>query len=104
MVDEKSKEGYLGFPANFIMADTQGNIGYLMLVTVPIRKDSTPYLGARVLDGTVSDWDWVGYVPSTQLPRSVNPKRGYIVTANNRQVSDHAKYDYGAASMSPARS
>jgi penicillin G amidase len=37
-----------------------------------------------VLDGTVSDYDWVGPLPLSANPRSLNPNRGFITTANNR--------------------
>lgn len=51
---------------------------------MPLRKSSKPYSGCRVLDGTVSDNDWIGWVKPKDLPRVINPKKGYIVTANNR--------------------
>jgi len=66
------------------MADNLGNIGYMMLVASPRRKDRTPFLASRILDGTSSAYDWEGILPATDLPRSVNPERGYVVTANNR--------------------
>ena len=64
---------------------------------VPVRKDKTPYIGHRVLDGTRSDFDWESNksVPLKDLPRSFNPSKGYIVTANNRHWPENAKYDYG---------
>ena len=69
------------------------------------RKDETPYLGCRVLDGTTSKFDWTDtLVPLTDLPRSLNPERGYIINANNRQASDRASKDYGSTSMSTGRS
>lgn len=56
------------------------------MASMPKRKDETPYLGCRVLDGRKSDFDWLPdeLVPLKELPRSLNPKRGYIVSANNR--------------------
>ena len=42
-------------------------------------------------------------IPFHDLPKSLNPKKGYLVTANGRQTSDHAKFDYGATVNSPAR-
>jgi len=68
------------------MADTSGNIGYMLASSIPIRKDKTPYIGCRVLDGTTSEFDWEKdqYLPLSELPRVINPKQGYIMTANNR--------------------
>jgi penicillin amidase len=98
------KDGpYIGLPANLIFADTYGDIAYMMLSPSPIRKNKTPFIGARILDGTTSDFDWEGFADIKDLPRSLNPKKGYIVTANNRQVPDNSKFDHGAAQMSTGR-
>ena len=92
-----SDEPYIGLPSNLILADTDGDIAFMMLSPAIIRKNKTPFLGSRILDGTTSEFDWEGFAPVKDLPRSVNPKKGYIVTANNRQVPDNSLYDYGAA-------
>ena len=76
-----------------------------MAASIPVRKDKTPYSGNRVLDGTSSaqDWEWGKNVPLGQLPRSLNPEKGYILTANNRQSPDQAINDYGAIALPTAR-
>ena len=51
MEDASKVNGYRGMAANILMADTSGNIAYQLAVPVPKRKDLTPYLGCRVLDG-----------------------------------------------------
>lgn len=71
-------------PQNLIVAFANGDIGFYLANNIPIRKNSKPYTGCRVLDGTTSDNDWIGFVKPTDLPRVINPKKGYIVTANNR--------------------
>ena len=105
-MDELGKNGYNGIGMNLVLADNAGNIGYMMTAAVPVRKDKTPYIGCRILDGTKSSYDWIPdrNVPLSDLPRSYNPEKGYIVTANNRQVSDNAKHDYGAMMIATARS
>lgn len=76
-----------------------------MAVPVPKRKDLTPYLGCRVLDGRSTEFDWTeDLIPLEELPRSINPAKGYLSNANNRQASDHASNDFGATQMSPGRS
>ena len=101
-MDEDSKlvGGYRGVTVNVVMADTQGNIGYQLLAPVPIRKDQTPFLGLRVLNGRSSAYDWEGdgveTVPLSALPRSLNPSKGFIVSCNNKQAGQHALNDYGA--------
>lgn len=64
------------------MADTSGNIGYSLLSAAPKRKNDYPYLGTTILDGTTSKHDWEGLVDLKYLPFSINPKKGYYVTAN----------------------
>ncbi|MFI9049239.1 penicillin acylase family protein [Streptomyces sp. NPDC053427] len=75
---------------NLIYADTKGNIGYQAPGRIPVR-------GAG--DGTfpAPGWDpkygWKRYIPQQALPWEYNPKRGYIVTAN-QAVIDEDKYPY----------
>lgn len=71
---------------------------------MPRRKDLTPYLGCRVLDGRKSDFDWESeLIPLRDLPRSINPKKGFLSNANNRQAPDNASQDFGATHMSTGR-
>ena len=42
-------------------------------------------------------------MPLSDLPRSHNPEKGYIVIANSRQAPDTSKYDYGSTIMCTAR-
>ena len=85
-LDEMGKDGFSGFAQNIMMADMDGDIAYFLMSPIPVRKDKTPYLGCRVLDGRRSDFDWEPnrLAPVTELPRSLNPKKGYLVSANNR--------------------
>ena len=97
--------GYRGVAANMMMADSSGNIAYQMAVPMRRRKDETPYLGCRVLDGRTTQFDWTDEViPLKELPRVLNPEKGYLANANNRQWPDSAKKDYGATIMSTGRS
>ena len=100
-----SSNGYRGLAANLILADNSGNIAYQLLVPMPKRKDLTPYLGCRVLDGRTSQFDWTDeLIPIDELPRSINPAKGFLSNCNNRQASDHASYDYGATTLVTGRS
>jgi penicillin amidase len=67
---------------NLVLADNEGDIGYMMLVPFPNRKDKTPYIGNRVLNGETTDYDWDGLVSISQLPHTFNPEKGYVQTAN----------------------
>ena len=96
-MDSSEMDNYRGTGMNMLFADTKGNIGYRLVMPVPERKDKTPFIGSRVLDGTTSDFDWTGrMIPHRDLPKSLNPSKGYLMTANGRQTSDHAINDYGA--------
>jgi acyl-homoserine lactone acylase PvdQ len=56
-----------------IFASNDGDIGYLMLTSHPIRKNKTPYAACQVQDGTTSDNDWIGTVKPSDLYRVINP-------------------------------
>ncbi len=66
---------------NFVYADTEGNIGYIMSGRVPNRVEG--HDGALPVDGTTAAYDWQGFVDPMDNPRLFNPDAGMIVTANN---------------------
>ncbi len=69
---------------NFIYADVEGNIGYQTPGLAPIRaKDHS---GQTPVDGSTTKYDWKGYIPFEYLPRTYNPARGYVATANEAVV------------------
>jgi penicillin amidase len=71
-------------PQNFLYADVDGHIGYTAAGSVPIRPRAD---GLLPVSGAGED-DWAGYVPFDELPRTLDPPRGFLVTANNRVTSD----------------
>lgn len=79
---------------NFVYADVDGHIGYVLPGLIPIRGtgcpglcEGTPVLGGeRVRKGESGLWDWTGYVPRDELPWQLDPESGAIVTANNAPV------------------
>jgi penicillin amidase len=74
---------------NFIFADTSGNIGYQAPGRIPIRANGD---GTLPVPGWTDDYEWTGFIPFDELPRSYNPESGYIVTANNAVVDDTYPY------------
>ena len=90
-------------PQNLIVAFQNGDIGFYLAHNIPIRKDGKPYTGCRVLNGSTTDTDWIGFVKPSDLPRVINPKKVFIVTANNRQMPDNVKLDHGATITSTIR-
>ena len=94
---------YVSIPINVVLADTSGNIGFTLLSSAPVRSNEYPYLGCRVLDGTISTYDWQDIIDVDLLPFMLNPSKGYFVTANNRVVPENSKYDIGATAPSSGR-
>ncbi|HEY9837646.1 MAG TPA: penicillin acylase family protein, partial [Vampirovibrionales bacterium] len=85
-------------PQNLLYADIEGNIGYQMPGKLPMRTHSD---GRYPVPGWTDEQEWNGYIPFEQLPFSLNPPSGYIVTANNAVVDESYPYvitkdwDYG---------
>ncbi len=83
---------------NFVYADTEGNIGYQTPGRIPIRAQGD---GTSPVPGWTDDFEWTGFIPFDELPRSYNPSRGFIVTANNAVIGPDypyllaASWDYG---------
>lgn len=63
------------------LADTDGNIGLQLSGLMPKRRKNVN--GFVPLPGWLSENDWQGYHKPADLPRTYNPKEGYIITANN---------------------
>ena len=83
---------------NFVYADVEGNIGYQSPGRIPIRSQGD---GSLPVPGWTGEYEWQDYIPYDELPRSFNPSKGYIVTANNAVVGSEYPYfisrdwDYG---------
>jgi penicillin G amidase len=77
---------YFGIPGqNFVYADAQGNIGYIMGARIPIRNNNNPTM---IFDGTTSENDWKGFVPANEIPTILNPAENFIASANNKTLKD----------------
>lgn len=70
---------YPGPGQNVVYADIDGNIGYQATGRLPIRR---AFDGDVPVDGSSGEYEWDGYTPFDQLPRSYNPPSGLIVSAN----------------------
>ncbi len=76
-------------PQNFIYADVEGNIGYQGAGIVPVRPSGSSPLPR---DGWKSEAGWYGRIPFEEMPYALNPRAGYIVTANNRVVGEEYRH------------
>ncbi|QLE72461.1 penicillin acylase family protein [Streptomyces rectiverticillatus] len=97
----KAAAGFEVPSQNLIYADTKGNIGYQAPGRIPVRKGD----GRMPAPGWDPAYQWTGFLKPGELPWELNPKRGYIVTAN-QAVTDkkypHAltgDWGYGARSQ-----
>ncbi len=75
---------------NWVCADSDGHIAYMPGSLVPLRKKG---LGVMPAPGSSGEYDWEGFIPFDELPRVIDPERGYMATANN-QVVEREWYPY----------
>ncbi|MHB8777323.1 MAG: penicillin acylase family protein [Anaerolineales bacterium] len=68
---------------NFVYADTEGNIGFQMSGTVPVRA-SNDVNGLQPVSGADGAHEWLSFVPFDELPSAVNPGADFFASANNR--------------------
>lgn len=66
---------------NFVYADTAGNIGYALGGKVPLRARGHGLVPAP---GWTGEFEWTGFLRFEDLPRTLNPKSGMVLSANNR--------------------
>jgi penicillin G amidase len=79
---------YFGPTQSFVYADVDGNIGYFAPGKIPIR-DWDGRLPASAAKGQ----DWKGYRDFNELPSVLNPREGFIVTANNKVLPHQAAWE-----------
>ena len=78
---------------NFVFADVQGNVGWRVSGTLPIRAGSDGAVPRAVTDGTDN---WVGWIPFTEMPHATNPERGWLDTANQKTVGEGYPYYFSS--------
>ena len=84
-----SMRGWVDPCNNFLLADVDGNFGYLCRGEIPIRSLRNARLPVPAWTG---EHEWQGNIPFEDMPRSINPPEGYIATANNKPVDDDYPY------------
>ena len=85
-----AQDGWVDPVNNLVCADVAGDIAYQCRGEVPVRSSE----GGRRLP--VAGWDgrceWTSSVPFDELPRTVDPSAGYVMSANNAIVDGDAPY------------
>jgi len=82
-------EGMTMPASNLIWADRHGSIGYKTVGRLPVRRGDCPDLPKP---GWTGEFEWDGYVPYDELPETVDPDAGYLITANNRIEANGFKH------------
>jgi penicillin amidase len=77
-------EGHTSPASNLIWAD-RNSIGYKLIGRLPRRRGGCPDLPKP---GWTGEYEWEGTVPYAELPETIDPESGFLVTANNRIVGD----------------
>lgn len=85
---------------NAVYADVDGNIGYQLTGAYPIRKNHD---GLLPVPGWNDEYEWVGWIPFEELPRSFNPDEGFLCTANNKPHDDSYAHLLGREFLPPFR-
>jgi penicillin amidase len=75
---------------NWMAADADGHIAYLPGGLIPIRKKG---LGVLPVPGEKGEFDWAGFIPTSELPQAIDPERGWMASGNN-EVVDAEWYPY----------
>ncbi len=90
MMSAESKEDFFEalknyiLPAqNFIFANTNNDIVLQSKGLYPIRK---PQQGKFIMDGSKSENEWAGFIPSSEIPMTVNPERNFVASANQHST------------------
>ena len=85
-----AQDGWVDPVNNLLCADVAGDIAYQCRGEVPVRSSE----GGRRLP--VVGWDgeceWTSAVPFDELPRTLDPSAGYVMSANNAIVDGDAPY------------
>jgi penicillin G amidase len=75
---------------NLVAADTRGHIGYLTRGVLPIRSSRAHERLPSV--GWTGDNEWLGFTPFEEMPRTLDPAGGVIVTSNQAVLAGDQPY------------
>lgn len=98
---EKGLEHFLAPAQNFVFMDDSGTIAYKANGNIPIYENATDAL--LPLPGWDKKYELKEYIPFDELPKVINPDKGYIATANNKIVPDDYPYHISNVWAQPYR-
>ena len=85
---------------NFVYADKMGNIGYYLSGKIPRRAKEAALFP---FPGWLDEGDWKGFIEEGKKPTLYNPVEGFIITANNKIISDDYPNYISIAWLAPFR-
>jgi len=74
---------------NWSYADTKGNMGIRPAGIIPKRKETNPLIPNP---GWLTEYQWVGYYSSDDIPRVYNPPKDFVASSNNKTDRNSAIY------------
>ena len=84
--DFKDALPHYGVPGqNFMYGDREGNIAMYSVAKLPIRSGDK----ITMRRGWVPEDDWQGTIPFEEMPRVINPEKGWIANANNKLTTSN---------------
>ena len=88
---EAALVGFQDPASNFVLSSREGDIAMRPSGAFPLRA---PGQGRFVLGGDQADYGWAGQIPPEHRPAQVNPRRGFVSSANQRTTADDYPYFY----------
>lgn len=84
---------YFDCPAqNFVFADVNGDIALWHNGKFPMRRKGQ---GRYILDGSLYETEWKGWIPREHCPHVKNPERGFVSSANQKPTDSLYPYYLG---------
>jgi penicillin G amidase len=68
---------------NFVAADREGSIGWFVAGAIPKRSD-----GFGLIPRNINEDPWTGFIDNEELPTSVDPTTGYVMSANEYNLPE----------------
>ena len=84
---------------NIVYADVDGNIGEHSVGLEPVRKNWTGLLPEPGAEG----YEWGNWIPTSELPHTFNPEKGFIATANQKMIPENYPHKVGFEWTEPDR-
>jgi penicillin amidase len=88
---------------NIVMADVDGNIGYMVAGAAPKRLKQSGMSGVAPVFGWEAKNEWGPYLTPQELPHDFSSNLNWIATANHKVETENAEYALTADWTSPYR-